>query len=133
VKYRAGYKYQIAETFTIQTDIKGFTAKSESGRIVLDSLGALTIHEGYASDGPSGPTVDRKENMRAGFGHDALYQLIREQELPFKFWKQADNNYGRWLALGGSWPITVRINVYGLGLMKGKYARPENRKRVYTV
>ena len=133
MKYRNGYKYQLAETMTLQTDIKGFTVDSDAGRISLNSLGVLTIQEGYASDGASGPTIDRKENLRAGFGHDALYQLMRENKLPFDLWSQADQNYGKWLAIGGAWPITVRINVYGLGLMKGKYAQPQNRKKVYTV
>jgi hypothetical protein len=133
LKYRKGYKYQVAETFTLATGFMGYNVTSESGRLSLSPVGKLTIREGYAGDGPSGITLDRKENMVAGFGHDALYQLMREGELPFNLWKYADKEYGHWLELGGAWPITVRINVAGLRLMKGKYAKPENRKRVYTV
>jgi len=93
----------------------------------------MTIREGYASDGASGPTIDRKENLYAGFGHDGLYQLMREGLLDFRQWHRADEDYGKWMLECGAWKITVKINLKGLGLMKGKYARPENRKRVYTV
>ena len=131
MKYRKGYKYQVAKTFTLQTTIKHFTVSTDSGRVRLNSLGVLTITEGYATDGPSGPTVDRQQNMVAGVGHDALYQLMREGKMPFECWPEADRNYGRWLLEHGAWGITAKVNVFGLGLMKGKYAKVKNRKRIY--
>ena len=133
VKYRSGYKYQVAETFTLQTTIKYFTVATDSGRVRLNSLGVLTIVEGYATDGPSGPTLDRKENMIAGVGHDALYQLMREGKMPFASWQEADRNYGLWLREHGAWAITAKLNVFGLSLMKGKYAKVKNRKKVYDT
>lgn len=75
IKYREGYKYQLAEQFRIQTKILGFHAHHGYIRLTVD--GVLTIRTGYASDGPSGPTIDTLDFMRGAFSHDALYQLIR--------------------------------------------------------
>ncbi len=50
----------------------------------------LTIKAPYAWDGPSGPAPDTVDFQRASLVHDALYQLIRERELPYRFRKKAD-------------------------------------------
>ena len=77
VRYKAGYKYQVAEAFHYQTDI--FPETELTGQFMrLSTNGILTLLPGYASDGPSGPTFDTKSFMRAAFVHDALYQFIRE-------------------------------------------------------
>ena len=47
------------------------------GRAGIDTNGYLTIRQGYAWDGPSGPTFDTKNFMRGSLVHDALYQLMR--------------------------------------------------------
>jgi len=46
--------------------------------INLTTGGVLTIKQGYAWDGPSGPTIDSADFMRGSLVHDALYQLMRE-------------------------------------------------------
>lgn len=77
VKYKSGYKYQIAETFQYQTDV--YPAETLTSPFMeLNVDGLLTLFSGYASDGPSGPTFDTKSFMRGAFVHDALYQFIRE-------------------------------------------------------
>lgn len=43
--------------------------------------GLLVIKSGYAWDGPSGPTFDPPESMRASLVHDAGYQLMRNSYL----------------------------------------------------
>jgi len=77
VRYKSGYKYQIAETFRCQTDIYPEETLT-SPFMELNTDGLLTLFSGYASDGPSGPTFDTRTFMRAAFVHDALYQFIRE-------------------------------------------------------
>ena len=52
--------------------------------------GMLTVLPHYAWDGPSGPTWDRPENMRASLFHDALCQAISEGLLDKKYRKYAD-------------------------------------------
>ena len=81
IKYRKGYKYQLAEDyyqfmpFAPDKDID-----TEYISFGLDKL--LRIKEGYAWDGPSGPTIDTESSMRGALVHDALYQLLRMQKLP---------------------------------------------------
>lgn len=88
IRYRQGYKYQLAEPFTIQTPVMGF--KAHHGFLRLGVDGVLTLKNGYASDGPSGPTVDTLDFMRGAFVHDALYQLIRLGLIPEKYKDAAD-------------------------------------------
>lgn len=70
------YKYQLVETKAFRTRMQG----KEGGNpfINISQDGILTIQNGYAWDGPSGPTFDTKNFMRASLVHDAFYQLIRE-------------------------------------------------------
>jgi len=88
MKYRTGYKYQLAEDYTVQTNILGFSISIEY--IILTPSGLLTVRKGYAWDGCSGPTKDDKTNMRGGLGHDAKYQLMRMGLLPIECRKIAD-------------------------------------------
>jgi hypothetical protein len=76
IRYAEGYKYQLRETYTVKIEIRPEQAVS-SHWIALDCDGNLTIAEGYAWDGASGPTWDSKCSMRASLVHDALYQLMR--------------------------------------------------------
>ena len=67
IEYRSGYKYQLASDYSIEINIK--PAKDIDTKFIkLDTKGNLTIIEGYAWDGPSGPVIDTKENMRASLG-----------------------------------------------------------------
>lgn len=77
ISYRAGYKYQLAQTYSVKIDIH---PEVEIGNrfVKLAPDGTLTIREDYAFDGPSGPTIDTKDFMRGSLVHDALYQLMRE-------------------------------------------------------
>jgi hypothetical protein len=86
IKYKAGYKYQLHESFSVWTKITaGINVKSDFIR--LDCNGLLTILAGYAWNGCSGPTIDDKTNMRAGCVHDALYQLMEDGDLDLNVWR----------------------------------------------
>lgn len=81
IRYKSGFKYQLHETYTITLPwLAGYPDYS------ADFLGVhgdvLTIENGYAWDGASGPTWDSKSSMRASLVHDALYQLMRVGVLP---------------------------------------------------
>ena len=83
--YKSGYKYQLAvplaHVFLTQppdphTHIPSvehlyFSIRPSQG------FGVITLARWYASDGPSGPTIDTKNFMFGSFVHDALYQAIR--------------------------------------------------------
>ena len=74
--YREGYKYQLADTYSVQVDIFPMDNINTDFLILYDD-GLLTIREGYAWDGASGPAIDTKNFMRGSLVHDALYQLMR--------------------------------------------------------
>ena len=58
ITYKAGYKYQLKEDYIDTIDIKpGEAIVTEYIALGLD--GTLTIRDGYAWDGPSGPTIDK--------------------------------------------------------------------------
>jgi hypothetical protein len=80
IKYTDGYKYQLSEDYFLQTTIKPEKEVNEEFiKLTLDGL--LTVKEGYAWDGPSGPTIDTKSSMRGALVHDALYQLLRDEKI----------------------------------------------------
>ena len=74
------YKYQLLSDEFFQTEIRPLQTIEEDF-IVLDVTGSLHVKKGYCWDGPSGPTIDTKNFLRASLAHDALYQLMREQRL----------------------------------------------------
>lgn len=85
IYYRSGYKYQLCRDYHTTTAIR-IDAGVESMFIKLDPDGSLTIKAGYAWDGPSGPTIDDRTNMRASISHDAKYQLMREKMID-RLWR----------------------------------------------
>ena len=74
------YKYRVRFDYRHDIGIKGYDIVLEDLRLTPD--GILTLKAGFMSDGPSGPTIDSKEGMRAAFVHDAGYKLIRLKLLP---------------------------------------------------
>lgn len=90
IRYIAGYKYQLHETYSIKLpfSVPEIGIIDHSFLNIID--GALTIMQGYAWDGPSGPTIDTNDFMRGSLVHDALYQLMREGLLDQSFRQLAD-------------------------------------------
>jgi hypothetical protein len=88
IRYSSDYKYQLADTYEIKILI---TPKDDIDVdfIALTAGGTLLIKKGYAWDGPSGPIKDTEENMRASLVHDALYQLMRMEELSTRSHRKA--------------------------------------------
>ena len=80
IKYKAGYKYQLKSNYAVTISIKP-PADITTPYITLNAQGMLTLKDGYAWDGPSGPTIDTLTFMRGALIHDALYQLMREGKL----------------------------------------------------
>lgn len=94
IKYRDGYKYQLANGYAVQTAV--FPPRHiATDFIILATNGMLIINQGYAWDGCSGPTWDDKTNMRAGLVHDALFQLMRNKLLDVGWRHTADDELRR--------------------------------------
>ena len=132
MRYRKGYKYQLAEDEEFRTSFR-IAGAIYTPRIILYPNGKLIVRDAYAWDGTSGPVIDRKTNMRGSCGHDALYQLMRMGLLDNHLWRIADIDFATWIQGDGAWAIIAKIDLIGLKLARGKAAHPKNRKKVYEV
>lgn len=133
IEYRSGYKYQLAKDYPITTNIKPDKDIDEKF-IKMDVNGNLKILEGYAWDGPSGPVVDTKENMRASLVHDALYQLMRQRHLLVKKWKdKADLLFKKICIADGVPPQTAQIYYLGLKIGGKPSTDPKNQKKIHKA
>jgi hypothetical protein len=80
--HRRLYKYKLQRDYDLPTPIKPPKRLAIPGEwVVLEPVGHLFIKANYTWDGPSGPTIDTHDFMRASLVHDAFYQLMREDLL----------------------------------------------------
>jgi len=101
MKYRKlkGWKYELLEELSCDVELPMETSLATEYILVIDRC--LIVKKRYAWDGPSGPTFDRKTNMRASLFHDALTQLIGEGLLDKKYRKYADQLFRKHLLEDG--------------------------------
>jgi len=90
IKYRAGYKYQLAESYSVATPIKPLTPIKHEF-FTLTKTGKLWIKRGYAWDGASGPTFDTKSSMRPSLVHDVFCQMMQTGLLDYDLWQDKVN------------------------------------------
>ncbi|NRA83286.1 MAG: DUF1353 domain-containing protein [Gammaproteobacteria bacterium] len=130
IAYRSDYKYQLAERYELMIAI---IPKHHiiTPYIELDRQGLLTVNAGYAWDGPSGPVKDTPHNMRASLVHDALYQLMRHQELVARTHrKTADQLFKDICKQDGVSSFWASIYYKGLRKFGKPYASPQQKKIV---
>ena len=132
MKYRKGYKYQLAEDLHIKTEVRP-VQNARAKWVELDENGDLRIRAGFAWDGASGPVIDRRTNTLAACVHDSLYYLMRRGILSRGHWAAADREYAKLLREAGAWRITVAVDRLGLKLARGRYAGVSLKKRVYST
>ena len=131
IKYKSGYKYQLVKTFAIPTAIIWYDISTDY--IILDDKGVLTILKGYAWDGPSGPTYDSKNSLRASLVHDSLYQCIRLGLLPSEVRGYADTELDKILKEDGMWVVRRWYWLKGVRWFAGSAARKGNIKPTRTA
>jgi hypothetical protein len=132
MKYRKGYKYQLAADEVFETRITP-PQGIDTEFISLSVNGVLKVKQGYAWDGPSGPTWDRKENMRGSLAHDALYQLMRNELLPGRWRPDADAYMCQCCIEDGMRKYWAKLYQRELGKFAGFAADPRNVKKIYEV
>ena len=133
IEYRSGYKYQLASNYSIKSNIKP-NKEVDDKFIKLDKNGYLTIVEGYAWDGPSGPVVDTNENLRASLIHDAFYQLMRHRRITAKEYKdKADKLFKKICIDDGVPAATAKIYYIGLKMGGKPSTDPKNKKKVHRA
>jgi len=128
IKYKEGFKYQLAEDYEVDIGIIGYECDLKFIKLTLS--GVLLIRNGYAWDGPSGPTFDTPDFMRGSLVHDALYQLMRLNVL-----SQAERNPAdkllRTICLEDGMPEFRADYVFaGVNGFGKRYADPKNKKVV---
>lgn len=133
MKYRKGYKYQLAadEGFPSTGIVPSRYIETEF--ITLTTSGDLMIRSGYAWDGASGPTLDTKDSLRASLAHDALYQLLRWGHLDQRWREPVDDYFGRLLEEDGMWWWRRKLWVRELKKFGAPAASVDNKKRVYEA
>lgn len=118
----SGYKYQLVDAYPCSVGIEGYDI--DGPFLNLTPAGLLTIKKGYAWDGPSGPTIDTDTFMRGALLHDALYQLIRMEKLPYELKDHADRLLRDVCRCDGmswvrAWYVYHAVRIFG-----GSSARP---------
>ncbi len=130
ITYRGGYKYQIKEIYAVQIKLKP-PVNINTEYIKLDTAGNITISKGYAWDGPSGPTIDTLTFMRGSLIHDALYQLMREEYLDHKIYREAaDRILQKICREDGMWFLRAWWVYAGVRLFADPAADPADKRPV---
>jgi hypothetical protein len=71
------------------------------GYIDLDPDGVLHLAEGYVWDFGSGPAIDTPDMVYASLAHDAFYELMQLNMIPWSLRKQVDRYFKRLLKEAG--------------------------------
>lgn len=142
MKYKSGYKYQLASNEEFQTSFRP-QVTIDTPYIKMDRDGLLTVRKSYAWDGPSGPTIDTPLFNYGSLVHDALYQLMRMQHIPQKSWRKADkelekaikrrlaDEFAWWSWMHkAAWSARLTLIMAGLKVARGRAALPKNRKKI---
>ena len=129
IRYKAGYKYQLAEDYACKVRVRP-DKLIRTRYITLFPDGRLLISAGYAWDGPSGPTIDTKNFMRGSLVHDALYQLIRMGLLHPEWRVMADQELERICREDGMCLIRGRWVYVGVRVGAGFAASPKNIREI---
>ena len=132
INYRNNWKYRLEQPYTycfsipLSDDAIHKNSEPDSSFLKV-STKSIWFNQGYSWDGPSGPTIDTPNAMRASLVHDGLYQALRENRLLPKARKAADLEFRRILKEDGMawwrrwvWYLAVR------GFASGA-SRPSNR------
>ena len=128
IAYKSGYKYQLKETYTVRIPVIP-PAAIHTEYISLETTGDLTLKEGYAWDGPSGPTIDTLTFMRGSLVHDALYQLMREGRLDHNVYREsADKTLRAICKEDGMWSVRAWWVYHGVRLFADPAADPADER-----
>ena len=132
MKYRKGYKYQLAEDQVFHTPITP-PHNINTEFLHLGTDGVFVIDGGYAWDGPSGLTWDTKNSMTPSLGHDGFFELLRKKELN-PLWLDPVNSY-LYDCLIANRMSRLRAGIWyrAVDQFADFAADPKNAKKVYEV
>ena len=130
IKYRGGYKYQLCEDYRVQTPI--IPEKDiVTPYVNLTHTGLLSIREGYAWDGASGPTFDTANSMRGSLVHDAFYALMRDGCIEHKQWRDSIDRLLQAICIeDGMWRVRAWMWYMGVKIGAGPCVMPSHNKPI---
>ena len=126
--YSKGYKYSLRANYSYR--VVGFLSGGNDFVEIDDET--LKIRRGYAWDGCIG-IFDDELNMEAGLVHDALYQMCRENLLPFSSYQQADILFRDICVAKGMRTRLAHLHYMGLKATEGRYAQHRNGREVHWI
>ena len=135
IRYRKlrGYKYQLRANYQQKLDKirpEGGDVQVNGGWVKLSADGPLFVKNGYAWDGPSGPTIDTPDFLRASLVHDALYQLMRERKLKTRRWRKPADQLLRDMCIeDGMSKVRAEYVYAAMCAFGGPAARPGGQKQ----
>ncbi|HEA67142.1 MAG TPA: hypothetical protein ENI07_10030 [Desulfobacterales bacterium] len=136
MKYRRGFKYQLAERYEqivpIPIDVEIRTEFINLEPIDTETS-KLIIKSGYACDGPSGITIDSPSSIRPAFVHDAFYQLMRHKHLPKSLRKTIDSLLLADLIKEGMDEGRAKVWHRMVRIFGSASADPKNKKKIYEA
>ena len=121
IYFLRGMKYVLSRDYVVQTPITGADVTDEWWR--LWPSGRLDIFAGFAWDGPSGPTFDTRDSLRASLVHDVFCVLMRDRRLSFD-WQDTVNEFFRELCIEDGMPAW-RAKIWHLGVEIGDAGNPD--------
>ena len=128
VRYRDGYRFQLAEPFQCTTPITEACAGSHWVGLAAD--GTLTIAAGYAWDGASGPIAQDATVIRGSLVHDALYQLMRECGLAPRWRETADLLLRQMVTEDGMHSVMAALVFQAVRTFGGQFVDPKSQRPV---
>jgi len=132
IYYKKGYKYQLDRDYIMNVGIK--PEKNISAMYInLFTDGTLVVRNGYAWDGPSGPTFDTDTFMRGSLEHDALYQLMRMKLLPLSLRDKADRRLQNCCLQDDMMSLRAWYVYRGVSFGGEDSAKPQNVKKIYCA
>lgn len=136
IRYKAGYKYQLSHDYLFELPDE-FPELNYQGDFIWVSGRTVTLWKGYASDGPSGPTIDTKNFMRGAWQHDGGYQLLRAgiypKSLHEKLRKALDLQLYRTCLEDGMSRIRAALVYSGVRVGGKNAAEIGSEKRIYEA
>jgi hypothetical protein len=135
IKYKKGFKYQVAEDYYHILDFDpGISEPIILPFIELYPNRQMITKAGYASDGPSGPTIDTPSFMRGAMGvHDPLYQLLRGGHLASELRKASDVSLLKIILEDDMLRLRARYVYRCVRLGAGPAADPSRKKKIITA
>lgn len=121
IRYLKDMGYVLSEDHAVQTPIDGADIIDAWWRLFPD--GRLIIFAGFAWDGPSGPTLDTKDSLRASLVHDVFCIAMRDGRLDFSR-QDAVNNFFRQQCIDAGMP-EWRAGLWHLGVEFGDAGNPD--------